>query len=126
MGRLIALMIVACLGGCGTFMTRIFTTESSQGTDAKGQHSDFVGAYPYSAVGGDVALLMEGIDGRGPSPDPASTTDRQDQIACCVISAFLAILSLPIDLAVDTVLLPADLVAWPFGWRRGWHGLATS
>ena len=29
------------------------------------------------------------------------------------------LLSLPFDILIDVILLPADLIAWPFGYKKG-------
>jgi uncharacterized protein YceK len=35
--------------------------------------------------------------------------------------ALLGLLCLPVDLAIDTVLLPFDLLGGLAGWEKGWH-----
>lgn len=71
-------------------------------------HSLF-GGYPFQAVVVDMQMEMQGVNddgehGRG-SGNPVGP-----------------ILSLAVDLVVDLVLSPIDLVAWPFGChKRGWN-----
>lgn len=70
-------------------------------------HGDFLGAPPGAAVATDVLLMVMAVDDGG-------TTDA-------VAAGFAAgLLSLPFDLVVDVVLLPADLIGWAFGLEK--HG----
>ena len=78
------------LGACGTIATR---------------GSVPVGAYPFASVEFDVVLIGALFD----SSVEKSTRDRD---------AGAGLLSLPVDLAIDAVLLPIDLVAWIFGARK--------
>jgi uncharacterized protein YceK len=89
------MLACGCLGltGCvGTFSTR-----------ANGV-GDWAGAYPGMAVAADVCLM-----GQGASELPSDL--GRDVLA-------LAIISTPIDLALDTALLPVDLLLWPFGFSK--------
>ena len=65
----------------------------------------FAGAYPYSAVAADVVIAKEAI-GR-PSDHGGGF-------------ATISIISIPLDLVLDTVLFPVDLVTWPFGYKKSW------
>jgi uncharacterized protein YceK len=37
-------------------------------------------------------------------------------------AVFFGLISIPLDLALDTVLLPIDLIAWPLGGKKGFMG----
>lgn len=74
--------------GCGTLFTRC------------GDNGNVIGKYPYSAVGKDIDMIASVESGVGYT---------------ILLIAPSGLISLPIDIVVDTVLLPADLIAWPFG-----------
>lgn len=85
----------ACLSmsGCvGTILSR---------TPDGNENVSFLGAYPYAGVVIDFRL--------------ASLT-RSGQLGD--FSGPLPLISIPLDIVIDTVLLPGDLIAWPFGYRK--------
>ena len=61
---------------------------------------DVVGKYPGMAIAEDFRVMG--------TPGPYGTGWL----------AVIALISLPVDIVVDTVLLPVDLIAWPFGLKR--------
>ena len=63
------------------------------------QKHDFVGAYPYAAVGDDCSKTYDLLAGQ--------------RTLYFKFAYYLCLPSLPCDLVFDTVLLPADLIAWP-------------
>ena len=67
------------------------------------QNGSFAGAYPYSAVGTDVVL--------------AKYISGNDDIHGFGYGA-MGIISIPLDVLIDTALLPFDLIAWPFGFKK--------
>ena len=93
--RLIAVLVCSLsVAGCaGTMMTR-----SHQPMDhaATGEHSMF-GGYPFQAVVVDYRIEEQHLN-EG--------------------NSYVVLGSLAIDLAVDTVLAPIDLVAWAFVCRK--------
>lgn len=70
------LFVTVFLTGCGTFLSRT--------------GDNFFGAYPYQAVGTDVAYVAEG--------------HMEMKVA--------TFLSIPFDTVLDTLLLPPDLIFW--------------
>lgn len=57
-----------------------------------------------------------GSDGVGARPYEAVV---QDAVICkSVEGCAMGILSMPVDIALDTVLLPVDLIAWPYGCKK--------
>ena len=58
-----------------------------------------IGRYPFQAVGLDLSTAVNPPHGTG------------------AMSA-VAIISIPLDIVVDAVLLLPDLIAWPFGKRK--------
>jgi hypothetical protein len=95
-----ALLVCTSLGSCGTMLTR--TT------------GDAFGAHPFSAVARDCVLISEVV---GPGATYADL-DWPGPVLCLG-----GLVPLPIDLAVDVLALPIDLVAWVAGHRKHvWHG----
>lgn len=91
-----AVMLQGC--AAGTYSTR---------GDAAQPDRHWIGSYPYKAFVSDFELINH--------------TNRQlkgDMLfpKSWVYSA--AVISMPFDLVIDTILLPLDLAAWPFGWKR--------
>ena len=77
------------LSGCvGTIITR-----------ADGEGSNIIGAYPYQAVYSDCVVVANPRDGGWR------------------FSVF-GVLSVPLDIVIDSVMLPFDLVAWPMGLHK--------
>ncbi len=68
---------------------------------SRGNH-DFAGKYPLQAVACDIQHVVN---------------DKFDGLGILVVTG--CIISVPVDLAVDVVLMPVDLVLWPFGFDRG-------
>ena len=93
----LALLAVLLCGCTGTMMTR---TDSPMPGAARGSYSTF-GGYPFKAVVVDYQLEERSNNGGDPH------------------SAFLG---LAVDIVVDLVLSPIDLVAWAFGCNK--RGLA--
>lgn len=90
------------------FLAALLVLPGCVGTFLSRTDNDIVGRYPGEAVLMDVALIV----GSG------------DHISERVAGIF----SLIPDIALDTILLPADLIGWPFGlrksaWfnRKGWR-----
>jgi len=88
----IAICLIGSSGCFGTGVTRIMG------------ESDCAGAYPGQAVAFDVRAFTsaweEGHAGEG------------------VVMPVFAIFSLPVDIAVDVVLSPLDLILWPLGFEK--------
>jgi len=79
---ILTLSLTVLVTGCGTLVSRT-------------GHTSF-GAYPYQAVGTDVAVIaVEKPEVKG-----------------------LAFISIPLDVVVDTVLLPPDLILWIAGHKK--------
>lgn len=88
---------------CGTVLTRT--------------RGDVFGYYPYEALVADAKLIgyslgfdiaIEGTLNRTPADDGLTA----------------GLLSLPLDLVLDTIALPIDLVAWAFGGDKRTLGMA--
>jgi len=62
-------------------------------------NGDAVGRFPFQAIGSDIEALFSA---------PAPHVDLR----------VVALISLPLDLVVDVVLSPFDLILWPFGFRK--------
>ena len=77
-----AVLITVMLTGCGTLVSRT-------------GHTSF-GAYPYQAIGTDVAVVA---------------VEKPDV-------KVLAFISIPLDLVLDTILLPPDLILWIAGHKK--------
>lgn len=60
---------------------------------------DVAGRFPFQAVGSDVETVFS-------APHPH--VDLRP----------LAVISIPLDLVMDVVLLPFDLILWPFGFSK--------
>ena len=88
-------MIARCLLALALLLAGVASTGC--GTAFSRSRHDFLGAYPFEGVAAD-ALMVVGVI----NPDNEAV-------------ALYGLISLPIDLVVDLVLLPADLVAWAFG-----------
>ncbi len=91
MKRTLILFAIATLG----------SVSSGCGTLLSRGEGSFCGAYPFEAVAADVVMIAGQFD--------------QDQEAWIL----RGLVSLPFDLVVDIALAPIDLVAWPFGHRKG-------
>ena len=93
--RVLIIISCMCLSGCfGTFGTRT--------------GNQCVGEYPYKAI----VLNVGGITEYAGNNNGSGFGSNFLMITICV-------LSLPIDIAIDTVLLPVDLISWPFGMKKG-------
>ena len=96
---ILSLLTSGCIGTIGTRSS----SDRSPGS--------FAGYYPYEAVCADVAIAGKMPGGCGGAPgSPLAGLD--------FIAAMLGIFSIPCDLCFDTILLPADLVAWPCGYEK--------
>lgn len=94
---LVACSLLAC---CGTMMTR--------------ERGDRFGAYPFAAVASDL-IWMSRI-GEGLQENP-----RVPALLLNGPGLFVSgLLSLPIDLLLDSTMLPFDLVGWAMGGRKDW------
>ncbi len=78
------------LSSCGTVVSRV--------------HADHIGAYPGEAILFDAWLIAAPFSGAASEPGARAL--------------LLGLLSLPFDAVLDVLLLPADLVGWPFGLRK--------
>ncbi len=90
---LFALMLCSQTGCFGTMVTR------------GGDGGAFAGRYPFKAVASDVGMVI----------NPGGSRDMNAFIA------LIAFISIPVDLSVDAVLMPVDLVLWPFGFDRSYR-----
>jgi len=86
-------LCTAIVAGCGTVMTR--------------NGSATFGAYPYQSIAADGQLFDEAALGH----HRFSTSD-------CCLGVTMALVSVPIDFCVDTVMLPVDLGYWIGGKRK--------
>ena len=66
---------------------------------------DFLGAYPYAAVGDDFSMTYDLMSGHVPSDG-------------FKFVYYFCLPSLPCDIVFDTVLLPVDLITWPCGYKK--------
>lgn len=90
------------LSGCaGTIATRI-------------NQKSFAGAYPYSSMKNDWELATIGFTDK----IQKSTNAYMPPPAAITVCTILGVLSVPLDLALDTVFLPVDLVCWPLGFSK--------
>jgi hypothetical protein len=97
---IVMVLIIFSLFGCmGTLTTRVYKHNDVE--------PDFVGAYPFSGLANDVKHVIKG-NGENHVPVPDGFT------------RMVSFLSIPFDIVVDAILLPADLIAWPFGLKKGW------
>ncbi len=88
------------LSGCiGTFGTR---------TNNWGQGKKPIGSYPFKAVSEDLRMTYVLTD----------SDSGNDYSGIHIIGPIALMFSLPLDLAIDIVLTPLDLIAWPFGWKK--------
>lgn len=92
------------------FMGVILTTQGCIGTlntrfSSMYHQHDFVGAYPYAATEDDFSKTWDLISG------------HRSEYSWRFVYYF-CLPSVPCDLLFDTVLLPADLVAWPCGYKK--------
>jgi uncharacterized protein YceK len=96
--RSLAILVIPLfVTGCGTIMTR-------------GDENVTFGAYPYQAVANDVCYWI-----------PESFHQPGHPVAEGV-DLGTAILSIPIDLTVDTILLPLDIGYWIAGQKKNSGG----
>lgn len=107
-GRLVGvvatLTILLCQTGCmGTLFSRSLVREERTGA--------FAGRYPYQALGTDCSMVWTLVGKNHEYMDPLSGQFM-------AIGAVFGFVSLPCDLVFDTVLLPADLIAWPLGFEK--------
>ena len=87
-------------------ITVLLILQSCMGTGfTRLQDGSFAGKYPYSAVGADAVMVKEAF-GR--------PVDHGGGFA------LVGIISFPLDIVLDTILLPVDLIAWPFGFEKSW------
>src|SRR5262245_10930256 len=98
---LLAALASVTLSGCGTLWTRCMND------------TPVVGGYPFEAVVIDVWGIGDSLD------RAFSAESRQDPHAHHDAEFWMFLLSLPVDLALDAVLTPVDLVAWAFGATKG-------
>jgi hypothetical protein len=91
-------LILICLCGClGTGATRF-------------DNGSFVGKYPYSGTASDIVIIGK------------SFSSEKNRTVSPALVFFLGILSFPVDIIVDSILFPADLIAWPIGYEKDWPG----
>jgi uncharacterized protein YceK len=95
--RNIILLFLLCTvlsGGCafGTAVTRMNIDKLN---------TPLFGKYPYAAVVGDLKIV------------PTIGSHHEGDFF-----GGLALISIPLDFVIDTLLLPIDLVAWPFGFKK--------
>lgn len=102
-GAIMVFGLLLLTSGCvGTIRTR-GSSEQEPGA--------FAGKYPYEAVAADVAMVGKLPGGSNGAPgSPFAGLD--------FTLAMFGVLSIPCDLCFDTILLPADLVAWPCGCEK--------
>ena len=90
------LVCLLLLSGCiGTGTTRQY------GDDGRRPF----GSYPFAGVVVDCELV-------GMQRNP------NDMTGLSTLAPVIGIISLPVDIVIDAVLAPLDLIAWPFGWRK--------
>ena len=91
------------LQGCiGTVTTRV------SGDEKLNHH--FIGKYPYKAIAVDGSLI--GMVGQ----DAGMCSNHGYGYG--IGFGLLGLFSIPLDLCVDTVLLPADIIGWINGWDK--------
>ena len=83
----------AGVAGCGTFVSRNQPT--------------VFGAYPYQAVADDGLLFADTVSG-----------DNHCSGADIGLVLVLTVVSLPIDICADTILLPVDAICWANGKKK--------
>jgi uncharacterized protein YceK len=95
MKKILLLLISLLISGCGTLLTRFA--------------GDPVGAYPMQGIAVNARVIGGGINEF--THDPKIIEENS-------IPFLLVLLSFPCDLFIDVVLIPADLIAWPFGYKK--------
>ena len=94
------LPITVLLLSCGCLGTYVSRTECLD----KG---NVVGKWPYQAVAQDVVVIAE----------PFRNNDELRREAARTFAVY-GLVSIPVDLVCDTVVLPVDLVTWPFEFQK--------
>ena len=92
-----------------SFCAVILTTVSACGTFDSRLAGGLVGAYPLQAVGTDLWLIAQ--VGQGERVLMGLLVNGRGMMVC-------GLLSLPIDVVLDVMLLPCDVVAWILGIRK--------
>jgi len=95
-----ALLLAAVLPGCGTLFGRT--------------RADYIGAYPGQAIVFDVWAMSSLFQGKDPER-PHDDLERRREGEMNFVGGLL---SLPFDVVIDVVLLPADLIGWLFGLEK--------
>lgn len=110
----VALLVLA-FGGCTSLEMRFGDDESPRAArapaDAEAGTTAWCGAYPFEAVWVDLRMIARSFEAAA----TAAGDPELDPEGCCWLPVLLM---LPFDLALDAVLLPADLIGWTAGWRK--------
>lgn len=95
---LLCFIMLLVFSGCmGTIFTRVQRPNPDK---------SWTGAYPFQAIALDCYGSYQMIQ-----------TGGSDKVSPG-LGVTILLLSLPIDIVVDAVLLPVDLVAWPMGFEK--------
>ncbi len=86
-----------------TLFVTVLLFTSCIGTISTRTGGDHIGRYPYQALYIDFYEM------------PQELIHKDENLAIVPLFIF----SFPFDLVIDTVLLPADLITWPFGYEKG-------
>ena len=92
-----ALLTTTAIAVCFTVSGCLGTIHTRQGDSV-----DFAGQFPYQAVATDVNSIVNGVE--------------NDNFGFFFFG--FGLMSLPVDCVLDTLLLPADLVLWPCGFKK--------
>ena len=104
-----ALLICLYITGCGTIMTRM-ADDGGIGETVYG--NDSFGIPPYAAVVEDFIWVRELFRARNYS----RLLERDGLMGRLgLVAGLCGLCALPVDVVCDTVFLPVDLIAWPFG-----------
>lgn len=95
-----ALLITVSLLSCGCLGSYVSRTSR----DDKG---DTAGKWPYQAVAQDLVVIAEPLRNKEEWRREMANT-----------FALYGLVSIPSDLVCDTILLPVDLVLWPWGFEK--------
>jgi uncharacterized protein YceK len=120
--QLLLLLVAAlpCAGCIGTLATRIMTKDAEEGAEAEDGDGSFIGAYPYASAAADIRVIQDAFDMTSHGATGEGVTERSSGVGCGVIGIIVGVGSIPLDLVIDTVLLPADLIGWSFGLEKTW------
>jgi hypothetical protein len=98
-------------------MTRVGWTEKGDGGEAV-RSGSFVGWYPYAAPVTDINQIGDLVGMVIDAFDKGASSDNRAMGCCAPVAIPFVLISIPIDVALDTLLLPIDLVAWSFGLEK--------